>query len=110
MPYNVPMASVQPIRPARQEPVSMHSHAMDNLKFIRETMERAGSFTAVPGWGGFAMGLSAIAASVIAARQSRQDAWLLTWLAEGVFAIALGALAMQRKANRAQVPLMSAPT
>jgi hypothetical protein len=104
------MASVQPIRAARPEPVSLHSHAMDNLKFIRETMERAGSFTAVPGWGGFAMGLSAIAASVIAARQSRQDAWLLTWLAEGVFAIALGALAMQRKANRAQVPLMSAPT
>jgi len=56
------------------------------------------------------MGLSAIAASLIAARQSTQEAWLLTWLAEGVFAIALGALAMKRKANRAQVPLMSAPT
>jgi hypothetical protein len=104
------MASVQPIRAARPEPVSLQSHAMDNLKFIRETMERAGSFTAVPGWGGFAMGVSALAASVIAAMQSTREAWLATWLIEGVFAIALGALAMTRKANRAQVPLMSAPT
>ena len=54
------MASVQPIRAAHPEPVSLQSHAMDNLKFIRETMERAGSFTAVPGWGGFAMGVSAL--------------------------------------------------
>jgi hypothetical protein len=104
------MASVQPIRAARPEPVSLQSHAMDNLKFIRETMERAGSFTAVPGWGGFAMGVSALAASVVAAIQSTREAWLATWLIEGVFAIALGALAMTRKANRAQVPLMSAPT
>ena len=103
------MASVQPIRAAHPEPVSLQSHAMDNLKFIRETMERAGSFTAVPGWGGFAMGVSALGASVIAASQSTREAWLVTWLLEGVFAIALGALAMTRKANRAQVPLMSAP-
>ncbi len=103
------MASVQPIRAAHPEPVSLQSHAMDNLKFIRETMERAGSFTAVPGWGGFAMGVSALAASLIASRQSTREAWLLTWLLEGVFAIALGALAMKRKADHAQVPLMSAP-
>ena len=103
------MASVQPIRAARSEPVSLQSHAMDNLQFIRETMERAGSFTAVPGWGGFAMGLTALAASIVASRQSSQEAWLATWLLEGVLAIALGGLAMKRKANRAQVPLMSAP-
>jgi hypothetical protein len=103
------MASVQPIRAGHPEPVSLQSHAMDNLKFIRETMERAGSFTAVPGWGGFAMGVSALVASLIAARQSTREAWLVTWLLEGIFAIALGALAMTRKANRAQVPLMSAP-
>jgi hypothetical protein len=103
------MASVRPIRPAPAEAVSLQSHAMDNLQFIRETMERAGSFTAVPGWGGFAMGLSALAASVIAARQTTSNAWLMTWLLEGVFAIALGAWAMKRKADRAQVPLLSAP-
>ena len=41
------MATVQPIRPPRPEPVEMHSRAMDNLRFIRETMERAGALTAV---------------------------------------------------------------
>jgi hypothetical protein len=103
------MASVQPIRAAHPETVSLQSHAMDNLKFIRETMERAGSFTAVPGWGGFVIGVSALAASVLAAVQSTREAWLGIWLVEGVFAIALGALAMTRKANRAHLPLMSAP-
>src|SRR5271156_4288939 len=103
------MGTVRSIRATRAEPVSLHTHAMDNLRFIRETMERAGSFTAVPGWGGFAMGVSALAASVIAASQATREGWLVTWLLEGVFAIALGALAMSRKANRAGVPLMSAP-
>jgi len=98
------MASAQP------QTVSLHSHAMDNLRYIRETMERAGSFTAVPGWGGFAMGVSALCATAIAARQSTAEAWLWTWLAEGAFAIALGAWAMKHKADRAQVPLLSAPT
>src|ERR1700723_911459 len=101
------MALPEPSR--SQAPVAIADHARDNLRFIRETMERAGSFTAVPGWGGFAMGVSALIASVIAASQSSREAWLMTWLLEGMFAIALGALAMSRKANLAQVPLMSAP-
>src|ERR1039457_4205889 len=46
------MASVAPIRDRRSDPVGIHSHAIDNLRYIRETMERAGAFTAVPGWGG----------------------------------------------------------
>ena len=103
------MASVQPIRAPRPEPVSLHTHAMDNLKFIRDTMERAGSFTAVPGWGGVAMGVSALLATLIASGQSTTKAWLTTWLIEGAFAIALGALAMMRKASHAKVPLFSGP-
>jgi hypothetical protein len=104
------MASVRPIRGVHAETVSMHSHAMDNLRFIRETMERAGSFTAVPGWGGFAIGVSALVAAAIAWRQITLETWLATWLVEGIFAIALGAMAMKRKADSAQVPLLSAPT
>jgi len=103
------MASVQPIRAAHPEPVSLQSHAMDNLKFIRETMERAGSFTAVPGWGGVAMGLTALASALLASRQSTSRAWLETWLIEGSLAIALGVLFMWRKASAAGLPLWSSP-
>ncbi len=101
------MASVQPIR--KQEPIPMHAHAMDNLRYIRETMERAGSFTAVPGWGGVAMGATALAASVIAARQATARAWLGTWVIEGILALAIGILAMWRKASNAGMPMWSAP-
>ena len=109
MGYNFPMASVRPIRVAPPETVALHTRAMDNLRFIRETMERAGAFTAVPGWGGFAIGVSAVAATLIAARQTSIEAWLVTWLIEGILAIALGGWAMKRKADAAQQPLLSAP-
>jgi hypothetical protein len=87
----------------------MHSHAIDNLRYIRETMERAGSFTAVPGWGGVAMGLTALAASFIAAHQRSTGAWLVTWMIEGGLAVAIGILTMWRKASRAGLSMLSAP-
>ena len=101
------MASVQPIR--KRRPIPMHAHAMDNLRYIRETMERAGSFTAVPGWGGVAMGVTALAASIVAALQTSTGAWLATWMIEGALALAIGILAMWRKALKAGMPMWSAP-
>ena len=103
------MPTVLPIREPRREPVSLQRHAIDNLRFIRETMERAGSVTAVPGWGGFAIGLSALAAAWLASRQATLDRWLVIWLIEGIFAIALGAYAVKRKADSTEVPAFSAP-
>lgn len=103
------MASVQPLRQRSPEPIPLHAHAMDNLRYIRETMERAGSFTAVPGWGGVAMGVTAVIASVIAAHQTSAGAWLATWLTEGAVALAIGILAMWRKASAAGLPMWSPP-
>lgn len=103
------MATVAPIRKRRPDPVEIHSHAIDNLRYIRETMERAGSFTAVPGWGGFIMGLTAAFAAFIAVRQRDQELWLTVWLAEGAIALAIGLIAMERKARAAHLSLWSTP-
>ena len=103
------MPSAQPIRHPTEEPVGLHNRAMDNLRFIRETMERAGAFTAVPGWGGCIIGATAIAAAFVAALQSTVDLWLITWLMEGMLAIGIGALAMKEKAEASGEPLFTPP-
>src|SRR2546422_8001678 len=74
------MGSVRPIRAPRDEPPALHTRAMDNLRYIRETMEGASAFTAVPGWGGVAMGITAMITAVLTSRESRQDRWLATWI------------------------------
>ncbi len=100
------MANLQPLR---KPPVGLHEHAIDNLRFIRETMERAGSFTAVPGWGGILMGLSALAGGWLASRQSTVEGWLAVWFGEGMLAMAIGIVAIVRKAQRINQNLLSAP-
>ena len=87
----------------------MHVRAMDNLRFIRETMEQAGSFTAVPGWGGVAMGVSALAAAGLAAMQPSQGMWLRVWMGEALLGAAIGAFTMWRKAHPARTSLLAAP-
>lgn len=92
------------------EPPRIGDRAIDNLKFIRETMERASaSFTAVPGYGGALMGATAIGAAIIAANQTNVRIWLLTWMAEALLAFAIGFLAMWQKARTAESSLLSAP-
>jgi hypothetical protein len=98
-----------PARTKSREPVALHAHAMDNLRFIRETMERAGSFTAVPGVGGMLMGISALGAAVIAARQTRLEGWLAVWVGEAIFAVLIGVVAAARKARAVKAPLLSGP-
>jgi hypothetical protein len=83
---------------------------MDDLRFIRETMERSASFTAVPGWGQVAMGVTALAAAWLASHQPAQLTWLRIWLAEACLAIAIALLAMYQKARRAGLPLTSGPS
>ena len=82
-------------------------HAIENLRFIRETMERSASFTGVPGWGGVAMGVTALVAAWLAARQPTVGAWLTTWLMEAALAVVIGAWAVSVKARAASLPLLS---
>jgi hypothetical protein len=89
--------------------VQLHDHAMDNLRYIRQTLERAGSFTAVPGKGGVLMGVTALAASVLAARETTAGAWLAVWTVAALLAMAIGISGAALKSRRFHVALFSGP-
>lgn len=104
------MATVHSIRPDRDDPsLELHARAMDNLRFIRETMERAGSFTAVSGWGAVVVGMTAVGAAWVASRQHTPEAWLAVWWAEALFSLGIGGWTTARKARAAKMPLLSGP-
>jgi hypothetical protein len=102
------MAKLKPA-PTSERPLALHERAIDNLRFIRETMERATAFTAVPGWGGVGMGLIALASAALAAQQSTLEAWLGVWMVAAVLALVTGGCAMVRKARRAGTSVFSGP-
>jgi hypothetical protein len=86
----------------------MQERAMDNLRYIRQTMERAGTFTAVSGWGEVVMGGTAIIAALIASRLGVVG-WVTTWLVEAALAAAVAAVFMTAKARAAGIPLITGP-
>lgn len=87
----------------------IHDRAAENLVFIREAMERAGSFTAVPGWGDVVMGLTGLAAAIVAPAQPTPTRWLATWLAAAVVATSAGIIAVLIKSRQTDVPFFSRP-
>jgi hypothetical protein len=103
------MVPLRPQPPQSQGPVALDDRARDNIRFIRETMERAGSFTAVSGWGGIAMGITALGAAVVASRQDSTLLWLATWMAEAAVAIGIALWTTYSKARSAGTALFSGP-
>jgi hypothetical protein len=103
------MAAISPLRSPKRQPIPIDARAADHLRYIRETMERAGEFTAVPGWGGMAMGITALAAAFFASRQATPRAWLAVWLVEAFVAVSIAAPAAATKAHRANSRLFSGP-
>ena len=103
------MSSIHPLHSPQDEPPALHDRAMDNLRFIRETMERASSFTAVPGWGGVVIGATALTATFVAAAQTTRRAWLNVWLIEALIALVAFSVMMRRKAQAAEQQVLSGP-
>jgi hypothetical protein len=87
----------------------MEVSASEYLSFIHDTMQRAGSFTAVPGRGGMLMGLTALAAAAVAWRQTTAVRWLEVWLVAAVLGFVIGAVTLTLKARAAQVPIFAGP-
>lgn len=89
-------------------PPSLHDHAADHLRFIRDTMARAADFTAVPGWGGVLMGITALVTAAAAGPPRDTPSWVAIWLIDAGAAVALGLAAMVWKARRAGISLTNA--
>jgi hypothetical protein len=92
----------------RAEMTSFGQHAEENLQFIRRTMERSSTFTAVPGLGGAGMGAVGLAAAILAASQRSADRSLAIWLLAAAIALGIGVTSTWLKAVRSGVPLAGA--
>jgi hypothetical protein len=97
----------QPAEPAKV--VSIHQHAFDNLRYIRETMEKAGAFTAVPGWGGILMGVSALFAALFTSKMPSRQWWFAAWIGEAFLAFAIGLFTLIQKSKAVKAPLLYGP-
>lgn len=86
---------------------ALHDRAMDNLRYIRETMERATPFTGISGLGEMAIGATALVASAIAAQQATFKLWISIWLAEGFISLLIAGWSMDRKARTTHTSLFS---
>ena len=91
------------------EPPALHDRAMDNLRYIRETMERATPFTGISGWGEIAIGGTAFIASFIAAQEPTFKTWFAVWVAEGLISLLIAGWSMDRKARAVHMPLVTGP-
>lgn len=94
---------------APPEAPALHDRALDNLRFIRQTMERAGSFTAVSGAGTIGAGLIAVLAAAVAARYPALTTWVWIWVAAAVLALAEAVALTARKSRALGLPLISGP-
>jgi len=70
-------------------------------------MERTSEFTAVPGWGGVMMGITAIIAAFVAHQQPTVAGWMSVWAAEALIGFAIGVFATSYKGRKHGVPLLS---
>jgi hypothetical protein len=70
---------------------------MQDLSFIRRTMEGAASFTDVPGWGLVGLGAIATVAAPIAARQTSPERWLAVWTITAALGATVGSATMLHK-------------
>jgi len=90
-------------------PDAAHAQALEDLRYIRRTMEGAASFTALSGWGVVAIGVTAFPAAYLAATAAGHRMWMQVWLIEAIIGALIGVAATVRKARRAEEPLFGRP-
>lgn len=104
---------MNPRRPLRLEPddrppAPLSDRAIDNLRFIRETMESTATFTGISGGGIMATGVIACVAFAVSGSELGSPRWLTTWVLAAVLAFSYSAIATLRKAREATPPVTGA--
>src|SRR2546423_4861278 len=94
---------------SEERPIALQDRAIDNLRFIRDTMERASSFTAVSGVAGVLMGVSALVAAWFASHAGSVRSWLAIWSGDALLAIGSACVVIGRGAPAAGMPVLSGP-
>jgi len=108
---DMPFTSSAPTRRSA-EPPALHDRAADNLRFIRETMAKAGAFTSVSGRGTMVIGGVGIAAATLSTRirlESEPSRWLMLWIVAAMICVVISIVTMRAKAARTQQSLTAGP-
>jgi hypothetical protein len=92
-----------------ERPPALQARALDELSYIRRTMEEAGSFTSISGWAQVATGVLALGAAWLAHGQRTPHAWLGVWVAAALLAMAIAFAGMVSKARRIGVSPFAGP-
>lgn len=98
-------------RPPRRDRATpaLHDRALEDLRFIRQTMEQAAAFTAFSGRSLVLIGVTAMVAAVVAPSEPGSRPWLVLWIVEAVLALTIAATGTLRKTVAAGEPLWSGP-
>ena len=91
--------SPAPKRPRSIDPTPIDSGAVENLRYIRNTIEAAHTFTTVPGKGCIAMGVTALAAVGIESIPQFATHWLGIWVGAAILACGSALWFMEQKAR-----------
>ncbi|MCL4783476.1 MAG: hypothetical protein KJZ70_10615 [Bryobacterales bacterium] len=87
--------------------VGMEDKAHENLRFIRNAMEGASSFTAVSGWGLVAIGVLGCIGFAMSRAFGGNGAWVWIWLGTAALAVLAGILSIVWKAKKRKTDLFS---
>ena len=100
---------MSPLPSPVESPPALEARALDHLRYIRRTMEEAGSFTTVSGWAQVGIGVVGLGAAALAQAQSSPRAWLTVWIAAAALGFVLSIAGMVHKARRLGVPAFAGP-
>ena len=90
-------------------PLDLRQRAMEDLRFIRKTMDTAGAFTAISGMGFVVVGIGALLTHLLASWFTDPVDRMVIWVADAGVSIAIGLGTTALKAHRAREPLVSGP-